>query len=520
MNENITKAWERYTAGIEYKRRIGLYSAVRENERFYRGEQWEGIDSNGLPTPVFNIIKRIVSYMISTAMAQSVSVNYSDDALPTVQDDELKNRISNGIELLNKNASYRIDKDKLEVLLRQGMLDAALSGDGVFYSFWDPDVKTGQPYTGDIKTVLCDNTELFVSNVNSRDLQAQAYVMLSGRDTVDNLKREAEANGVSRSDTEKITADEQDGANAGELFDIESENEDRCTFLLTFSRDESGCVVWEKATKSVVIRTCKTNMQRYPVAYFSWENAKGSFIGNSPVSALIPNQKYINKAYAMVMKHMTDTAFSKVVYDKTLIPEWTNEVGQAIAVKGGDVRQAASIIGVGDMQSGFLDVINLTMMHTKELMGATDAALGEVDPDNTSAILALQESSNIPLEGIRQNLYSCVEDIALNWVDMMFEYYPSDRLIPLSDDGTSDSMPDKETFKNSLIRARVDVGAGTKYSQILSVNTLDKLLTGGYIAIEDYLQRLPDGIINDKQGLIDKIKRKSDTAETEGLNGE
>ena len=505
--DNKTKAWEQYQAGVEYKRRIGLYTAVRENERFYRGEQWNGVNANGLPTPVFNIIKRIVSYMISTAMSQSVSINYSDDSLASVDDPELKEKISKGIELLNKNASYRADKDKLEVLLRQGMLDAAISGDGVFYSYWDPDVKTGQMYTGDIKTVLCDNTELFVSNVNSRDLQKQAYVMLSGRDTVENLRIEAEGNGASKAECARIVADVPDGANAGEMFDIESENEQYATYLIKFSRDENGFVIWEKATQSVVIKTGKTNMTRYPIAYFSWENVKGSFIGNSPISALIPNQKYINKAYAMVMKHMTDTAFSKVVYDKTLIPEWTNEAGQAIAVKGGDVHQAAAIIGVGAMQSGFLDVINLTMMHTKELMGATDAALGEVDPDNTSAILALQESSNIPLESIRQNLYACVEDIALNWAQMMLEYYPKERLVPYEENGKSysQSMPDAQIFKSSLIRARVDVGAGTKYSQILSVNTLDKLLAGGYIAIEDYLERLPDGIINDKQGLIDKI---------------
>ena len=80
-------------------------------------------------------------------------------------------------------------------------------------------------------------------------------------------------------------------------------------------------------------------MKRYPVAYFAWDRVKGSFIGNSPITALKENQKYINKAYAMVMKHMTDTAFSKIVYDKTLIPEWTNEVGEAIGVRGGgDVR--------------------------------------------------------------------------------------------------------------------------------------------------------------------------------------
>lgn len=518
--ETKTKAWEQYEAGVEYKRRIGLYTAVRENERFYRGEQWEGVNSNGLPKPVFNIIKRIVSYMISTAASQPISVSYSDDSLNVVGSEKLKNQISDGIELLNKNVSYRLDKDKIEALVRGAMLDAALSGDGIFYTFWDPDVKTGQMYTGDIKTVLCDNTDLFVSNVNSRDIQRQDYVMLKGRDTVEHLKKEAISFGISQSDADKICADDATGTGAGDLFDVESEKDEYATFLIKFSRDEDGFVMWEKATQSVVIRRCKTKMKRYPIAYFSWENAKGSFIGNSPVTALIPNQKYINKAYAMVMKHMTDTAFSKVIYDKTLIPEWTNEVGEAVGVKGGDVREAAVALGVGNMQSGFLDVINLTMMHTKELMGATDAALGEVNPDNTSAILALQESSNMPLENIRQNLYACIEDLALNWAEMMFEYYPSGRLLPYfdGDESKSGEMPDYEVFKNSVIRARVDVGAGTKYSQIVAVNTLDKLLSGGFIGIEDYLQRLPDGIIADKKGLIEKAlahREKSAEEQTE-----
>lgn len=519
--DNKTKSWEQYEAGVEYKRRIGLYTTVRENERFYRGEQWQGVNANGLPTPVFNIIKRIVSYMISTATSQPISISYSDDSLNVVGSERLKKQISDGIELLNKNVSYRLDKDKIESLVRCAMLDAALSGDGVFYTFWDPDIKTGQIYTGDIKTVLCDNTDLFVSNVNSRDIQSQNYVMLRGRDTVENLKREALSAGLSPQQAEKILPDDATGTGAGELFDIESENDEHATFLLKFSRNENGCVVWEKSTRNVVIRTAETKMKRYPVAYFSWENAKGSFIGNSPVTALIPNQKYINKAYAMVMKHMTDTAFSKVIYDKTLIPEWTNEVGEAVGVKGGDVREAAVALGVGNMQSGFLDVITLTMAHTKELMGATDAALGEVDPDNTSAILALQESSNVPLENIRQNLYACIEDLALNWAEMMFEYYPVGRALPYNEEGEGKSgkMPDYETFKNSVIRARVDVGAGTKYSQIVAVNTLDKLLSGGFIGIEDYLQRLPDGIISEKRELIEKATLDQQKKETAEVNG-
>ena len=78
-----------------------------------------------------------------------------------------------------------------------------------------------------------------------------------------------------------------------------------------------------------------------------------------------------------------------------------------------------------------------------------------------------------------------------------------------------------ELFKNSVIRARVDVGAGTKYSQIVAVNTLDKLLSGGFIGIEDYLERLPDGIISDKRELIEKAvlrQKSSEQTETEAID--
>ena len=72
--DNITKAWERFEAGRDYKRRIDLYRTVRENERFYRGDQWHGVVSGELPTPVFNVIKRITDYMVSSVCSQPVSI--------------------------------------------------------------------------------------------------------------------------------------------------------------------------------------------------------------------------------------------------------------------------------------------------------------------------------------------------------------------------------------------------------------------------------------------------------------
>ena len=51
--------WEEYERGKEYNARLGLFEKVSRNERFYRGDQWKGINANNLPTPIFNIFKRV-----------------------------------------------------------------------------------------------------------------------------------------------------------------------------------------------------------------------------------------------------------------------------------------------------------------------------------------------------------------------------------------------------------------------------------------------------------------------------
>ncbi|MFQ7004766.1 MAG: hypothetical protein ACLRRT_14530 [Ruthenibacterium lactatiformans] len=41
--------------------------------------------------------------------------------------------------------------------------------------------------------------------------------------------------------------------------------------------------------------------------------------------------------------------------------------------------------------------------YTRDTMGASDAALGNVTPDNTSAIIAVQKATSMPLELQRQD---------------------------------------------------------------------------------------------------------------------
>ncbi len=494
MKRNTTKAWQEYEAGKEYKRSIGLYERVRKNECFYRGEQWRGSEGLDLPKPVFNVIKRITDFLVCSVATGNYSLTYTDENIPfyvTKKDEEI---VKKSLAVMTENARYRWQRCRMDSLIYDLLLNAAVMGDGVAYCYWDGEASGDKSYTGDIGVTSIDNTNLFVADVNKADIQSQEYVMLSGRDSVLKLRREALLNGVSEKEAERIIADGE----SAELYG-EDELEDgfgKATYLIKFWREDSF-VVYEKSTKECVIKRVKTKCKKYPVAFFSWTPTKNSIHGTSAVGSMIPNQIFINKAYAMVMKHMTDTAFSKVVYDKSRIPEWSNAVGEAIGVLGAtNVSDAVSVIGTGKMQDGYLELIKDAISTTKELMGATETALGNVAPTNTSAILALKESSKITLEKVAADLAKCIEDIAEIWADMMCAYYSSERLIPYSKDGeTVSSKIDFEALKNALIHAKVEIGEATAYSASTALTVLDKLLDGGHITADEYIKELPEGFI-------------------------
>ncbi len=508
MKDHMTKAWRQYEAGKEYKRRIGLYETIRRNECFYRGDQWQSGESAELPHPVFNIIRRVTDYLISSVCSAELSLHFSDENLPFAKSEKERQLLRSGLDLLDASAAYRWEKCGMSSKMLRLVTDAAITGDGVLYCYWDPDIKSPQAFEGDIVTDVIDNVNLFVSDVNSSDIQSQEYVILAGRASVASLRREAEEAGASEEDIAQILPDRDYVSQSGVMakYELEDADSEKTTYIIRFFR-EDGKVVFEKSTRNCIIKRARTDCRLYPVAYFNWLPTKNSFHGTSPVTYLIPNQKYINRAYAMAMKHMTDTAFSKVVYDKSKIPEWSNEIGQAIAaVGGGNIADAVSVVGVGEMQSGYMEIIESAVTLTKELMGATESALGNLEASNTSAILALQETSRLPLEQVRSAYYRCVEELANIWADMMCAYYPSDRLVPcLDENGGAVRSAELSVFKNGFLNARVDVTESSRFTAAGTQNLLDKLLDNGYITPAEYVSRLPAGVIGARQALIERL---------------
>jgi hypothetical protein len=399
----------------------------------------------------------------------------------------------------------------MEALSYKALLDAATAGDGIFYSWWDPDLRNGQDFDGDIRTDVIDSTNLFVADVNSSDLQSQKYVMLAGRASVESLRHEALAAGISEIDAAKIVAEEENaGTYSADLGKNELSGEEKATFLIRFFR-ENGEVIFEKTTKNCLVRRANTGLRLYPIAYFHWHNTKNCFHGTASISDMVANQKCINTAYAMALKHMSNTAFSKVIYDKTRIPEWSNEVGEAIgAVGGGSMADAVSVVGVGKMQDGYLDLITDVINNTKAMMGATDSALGDERAHNTSAILTLQSAASVSLEHVRVHFCRCIGELAAIWADMLCTYCPTERMLSVLEKNGSVGAEalDYALLKSALINATVHTGSIDRYSPAATVTTLDKLLDSGYLSVSQYVELLPTGMLVNREALLEKLNEK------------
>ncbi len=145
-------------------------------------------------------------------------------------------------------------------------------------------------------------------------------------------------------------------------------------------------------------------------------------------------------------------------------------------------------------------------------MGASDAALGNVRPDNTSAIIAVQKSTQMPLELQRMAFYQFVEDYCRIFLDIMRVDYGLREVYYTDQDGNS--MEGKFDFSalNSLnVKLNVDVGASAYWSEIMQVQTIDNLYRQRIITDPvTYLESVPDGYIFNKAKLLAKVKEQND----------
>lgn len=141
--------------------------------------------------------------------------------------------------------------------------------------------------------------------------------------------------------------------------------------------------------------------------------------------------------------------------------------------------------------------------------------LGDVRPDNTSAIVAVREAAILPLQVVQNRFYGFCEDAARVWAEFWITQYGR-RSLKIQDERGTWYLPfDGNRWRDLLLHVRVDVGASTLFSESRAVQTLDNLLDREVITPAQYLSRLPRGAVPNLAGLIRELNKESDSHEAE-----
>lgn len=510
----VQTAWDFYEDGKEFNQQINLDDTVKANENFFVGKQWEGVQANGLPTPVFNILKRVVGFIVSTITTDNLKVNAT-----ALQNSVNTQSYAELVRIVNEEMEATMEHDNIPAKIREFAQDAAVRGDGCIFAYWDASANMGGGVMGRIRHEIMENTRVFFGNPNVREVQAQPYIQIISRNPLRDVRRSAKYNGSK--DWKQILPDDE----GHEAEDDSKWTDDKVTVLLTLWRNEEDGTIWayESTMNCEIRKPWSLGIRKYPLVWMNWDKVADSYHGQAMITGLIPNQIFINKAYAMSMLSMMRTAWPKIIYDNSRVTKWDNRVGGAIGVTG-DVNTVAKILDPAQISPQIAQFIQMAIEQTEESLGATASALGEGKAYNTSAILSLQRAASTPTEMIKQRLYKAVEDMFYIDLEFIGEYYgtrkvdlptPPEVLQAAQFVGASvpDEIPQDFDFgiiKQNPMLLKLDVGASSYYSEIASMQTLDNLLQMGAISIVQYLERIPDSYVPGRRKLIEEKRQEEE----------
>lgn len=519
-NPTLDEVVKKYESGYSFNQQIGLYDNVKINEDFFVGNQWEGVEANGLPTPTFNFLKQVVLFQVATITSDNLAMQAT--ALPSTTPYTSK-QLEKIVEIVNHQFSAIIERNRIVTKNREMLRNAAVDGDGAMHFYFDPTIENGQNVKGEIVAEVIENTRVIFGNPNCREVQRQPYIIMPRREILEDVRWKVEQlkeDGLTEiKDPMSITADSEKWQNK-----YDSYTDDKVTVLTYYYRNREDGHIWcmECTEKGIIRKPYDTEYTMYPIVWINWDYIHDCYHGQAMITGLIPNQKFINKIFAMVGISLMTTAFPKIVYDRTKIKNWDGAVGSAVGVNG-SVDGVATTLGGASVNPQIAQFMELCIAKTRSFLGASDVAMGDSRPDNTSAIIALQRAANTPMEMTKQNLFACVEEMGLIWMDIMASKYgtrkvettmmldkpgeqPLGMVVPAAPFMVDFDFSD---LKKIRVAIKQDVGASSYWSEIANMQTLDNLLMNNKITLKQYLERIPNGYISKKQELIGEIQAMS-----------
>lgn len=502
-----TSLWELYEKGVNYNRRMNMYTDTDKNYRFYNGNQWYGLKSGSIEPVSFNVIKPIVKHQVGIINQNLWAINYSSDNFDNEDMIKLGKQVC---DLLNKRASRVFEKDNMDYKLRKVSKQAAINDEGVIYVDYNEE-------TDDPINEILSKCDVYYGNENSSDIQSQPYIILKSRKPVSFIQELARKKGVSEEEINNIVGDNDTDTSSGEHS--KEEIDDMCTMLLRMYK-KNGTVYFERATKYVEIqKEVDSGLTLYPLTHMLWEEVEGYSRGIGIVKYLIPNQIEINKTLMRRALTVKQTAYPQkaVLIDHISNPSAIGEIGSTIKVTGDtieDVKKAFNYTNPAQMSSDAQVIQNELIQTTRDLNNSSELATGNVNPEDASgrAILAVQQASNMPLGEQTLALKTMIEDLARIYLDMWKTY--AENGLKVIDNSNPEEIQISQITIDMLEQlqatARIDITPKSAYDKFAVEQSIENLFMNDKISFEEYVKLLPEDSVMPKtslQEIIDERKK-------------
>ena len=510
-----TSIWQLYEKGRAYHRLTGIYTDTDRNYNFYNGNQWEGAKLGDIEPVQKNFIKPIVKYKQAVIHSNLYAIKFESQ---NYEDKMFRKNAERYCEMLNGHVARIWEREKMDAKARRITKDAAINGEGILYIDFDQEKKL-------ILNEVIDKNDVYYGNENEDDIQKQPYILIRRRMSVLEATDYAKTHGKSGEDLDLIIGDNDTFDQAGSAAKEEVDN----NVTLVFKLYKKGDIVHFSASTRYldIIEDADIGIKRYPVAHYNWEEKKGSARGEGEVKHLIPNQIEVNKTEMRRILAVKSEAYPKTVVDTSKIENIgeLDRIGGIIRTNGmpvDDVRKVVGTIPPAQMSTDVVklqeDLINLS----RDLAGAGDAAVGDINPESASgrAILAVQQASQAPMTEQREMFKAFAEDVAHIWLEYIIVY--SDGGLEMQEEVT-DPMTGEVAIQlvkvpqNALEKLqadiRVEITPKGVYDRFAQEQTIENLLIQGFFNVQRvgelrvYAELLDDDSVAPKMKILEAVER-------------
>jgi hypothetical protein len=510
----ITQLTKLVTNGESYISTLGLTEDIPVYVDFVEGRQWARKSAPGtewLPRFVLNITKMIVRNKKSGILSSPVKLLFKGER----EDDK--------VQLFNDFVEYIQKEMRQEDLDDKAVWDGVVKGTGVWYYYWDENAKgLDSSYTGGVRGQNIDVLNLFVANPQIKDIQKQEWVIIKSREREEAIKQIA-------NNPEEIQ--ENDDDKSYYTNKLEQDDSKLVTVYTMFFRENGEVYVVQFTDKTIIDkarpltpeiegeskteRTKTFKFTRYPIVVWDYETRENSCYGRGEVEDVIPAQKEINFTYSMMLKNIQDNAWNKwLVKSANRDVEITNTPGEVLK----DQYQG-NADGIKPVQTQMFSSFPATLIadileKVRTVTGSTEVMSGEIPSANMSgtAIAQLQSAAERPIEDIRKRFWRAKEEQGRVLEQFFRVFYVGEMAKPFYRTVEAGGQKireladfDGQNYVDVDFDVVVEAGAGTKWSEISIIQSLESMLAKGVISVESFIQAYPNSIMPNKKELLDAV---------------